>query len=315
MFGPKSFDEAKEQYNAVVPVVSKLHSIQQDVRPIGQRRRKWERIVKVSETCYGLSDGNYSDMWSTGFDKTYVNNMMPILWERREDGDYMRLRGVVEGHTSHGRVEFLHQYLPSHMSAHAKNGKLYIWWGGKAFYLPKTKYKWNHQTNTASEDDKMFLEFKHVGDNKFERVNLIVAASTRINIPAKKRLKPYIQSFFDWVCVMRNMMVCTHEAREEYVKQLHTWAYENKIDISNTFYRILPNTIDSTAMQQIIVDPAHPMRTAIGALLLYELDLVNWRGEPLDHKYPSEKEFKRRVAARYNVWVTKALNLYKQEEF
>lgn len=55
------FADAEARYNNTKPVVSKLHTLEQDVRPIGARTRKWERIIKVSDTCYALSCGGRVD--------------------------------------------------------------------------------------------------------------------------------------------------------------------------------------------------------------------------------------------------------------
>ena len=47
--------EAK--YNSTKPVISKNHTLEQDIRPIGERRYKWQRIKKLSDTCYAFLDG------------------------------------------------------------------------------------------------------------------------------------------------------------------------------------------------------------------------------------------------------------------
>ena len=52
-----SFKDVVKHYENIKPLVSKLHTREDDIRPIGDRNRKWERIVKVSRNCYALSDG------------------------------------------------------------------------------------------------------------------------------------------------------------------------------------------------------------------------------------------------------------------
>ena len=57
-----SFHEVAKHYNSIKPLVSKLHTREDDIRPIGDRARKHERIVKISNNCYALSDGyHYGD--------------------------------------------------------------------------------------------------------------------------------------------------------------------------------------------------------------------------------------------------------------
>lgn len=311
--GLKTFDEVVERYNAVVPLVSKHHTLSQDIRPISYRRRKWERIVKISDTCYGLSDGYYSDMHGQRFSEEFMHGMMPITWEKREDGEYLRIRGVTQGHTTHTRLSFLQTHLPRLMSAVAEHGKLYITYNGNKFYLPKTMYGWDHQSNKASEDDGMFLLFKRVGDDKFERVNSLMATSTHVDIEAKKRLKPYIQSFFNWACGMRHLFEGDYTARNEYVDQLTKWADANKVQRQSYFRRIdNANVIDSMELRKIVIDPDHPMRTAFAVTMLCEINLFSWNGVPVEIR---SEEHIREFKARYNRWITKVLNLYKVETY
>lgn len=312
--GLKTFDEVVERYNAVVPLVSKHHTLSQDIRPISYRRRKWERIVKISDTCYALSDGYYTNMYGgQGFTEEYMNGMMPIMWEKRADGEYLRIRGMVQGHTTHGRLSFLQVHLPRMMSAVAEHGKLYITYNGNKFYLPKTTYRWDYQNNKASEDDSMFLLFKRVGNMKFERVNSLMATSGHIDIEEKKRLKPYIQSFFNWACGMRHLFEGDHAARNEYVHQLTEWADTNKVQRQSYFHRIdCPNVIDSMELRKIVTDPDHPMRTAFAVTMLCEVGLFNWNGVPVEIR---SEEHIREFKAKYNRWITKVLNLYKVEAY
>ena len=313
-YGLKTFDEVVERYNAVVPLVSKHHTLSQDIRPIGYRRRKWERIVKISDTCYGLSDGYYSDMHGGhGFSEEFMHGMMPIMWEKRADGEYLRIRGMSQGHTTHGRLSFLQVHLPPLMSAVAEHGKLYITYDGNKFYLPKTIYGWDYQSNKASEDDGMFLLFKRVGDNKFERVNSLMATSTHIDIELKKRLKPHIQYFFDWACSIRHLFKVDFVVKNEYIGHIIDWADENKVQRQSYINSISsPNTFDPMALRQMVIDLDHPMRTAFAVNMLCEVGLFTWDGTPKELK--AEDDIKK-IKASYNRWITKVLNLYKVEAY
>lgn len=309
----KTFDEVVERYNAVVPLVSKHHTLSQDIRPIGYRRRKWERIVKISDTCYALSDGYYGGVYGCSFSEEYMNGMMPIVWEKRADGEYLRIRGMVQGHTTHGRLSFLQVHLPPLMSAVAEHGKLYITYEGKKHYLPKTKYEWNPQLGKATEDDGMFLLFKRVGNMKFERANSLMATSTHIDIELKKRLKPHIQYFFDWACSIRHLFKVDFVVKNEYIGHIIDWADENKVQRQSYINSIdSPNTFDPMALRQMVIDPDHPMRTAFAVNMLCEVGLFTWDGTPKELK--AEADIKR-IKASYNRWITKVLNLYKVETY
>ena len=56
-----TFHRVEEMYNTTKPIVSKKHPLHHDIRPLGPRNRKWERIKKFSYNCYGLMDGGSYD--------------------------------------------------------------------------------------------------------------------------------------------------------------------------------------------------------------------------------------------------------------
>ena len=51
-----SFDEVVNHYENVKPMGG-ISNKGKDVRPMGDRKRKYERIVKISDNCYALSEG------------------------------------------------------------------------------------------------------------------------------------------------------------------------------------------------------------------------------------------------------------------
>ena len=55
------FDEVVSWYERTKPIVSKNHTLSHDVRPIHERKRKWERIKRIDENTYALCDGNYGN--------------------------------------------------------------------------------------------------------------------------------------------------------------------------------------------------------------------------------------------------------------
>ena len=56
-----TFDEVASYYERIKPLRG-ANNVGKDIRPIGDRKRKHERIVKVSDNCYALSDGwHYGD--------------------------------------------------------------------------------------------------------------------------------------------------------------------------------------------------------------------------------------------------------------
>ena len=54
------FDYIANLYANTKPLVSKCHTLEEDIRPIGDRNRKYERIKKMNDKCYILQDGYHS---------------------------------------------------------------------------------------------------------------------------------------------------------------------------------------------------------------------------------------------------------------
>jgi hypothetical protein len=53
-----SFDDVVSEYNKTVPIRGARKA--EDLRPLGQRRKWWERIIKVNENTYVLDDGGWT---------------------------------------------------------------------------------------------------------------------------------------------------------------------------------------------------------------------------------------------------------------
>ena len=77
-----TFDEAAKHYAETRPIVSCNHTKEQDIRPIGERRRKWERIEHVNRNKYVLHDMlPCATEWGT----PYLARP-PVVW-REETGE------------------------------------------------------------------------------------------------------------------------------------------------------------------------------------------------------------------------------------
>ena len=149
-----SFREVAKHYNSIKPLVSKLHTREDDIRPIGDRKRKEERIVKVSNNCYALSDGyHYGDdkfyPWSitetehvNGEWKTTVcldrlgsmRRYAPIVWSRNALGiEKVEIRNITGGDSGYSiqRYDFLYRHMPRGMHfIRGNNARQYISLGG-----------------------------------------------------------------------------------------------------------------------------------------------------------------------------------------
>lgn len=148
------FADAEARYNNTKPVVSKHHTLEQDVRPVGKRARKWERVVRVDANTYALSCGGYADpvfMWGPG-DKTSRDQypitaaetarLSPIVWRKHKDGtETITIRNGA-GTWQHNHVySFISRALPRELWFHqTRVGKQFIYnrSQGQTVHLPKT---------------------------------------------------------------------------------------------------------------------------------------------------------------------------------
>ncbi len=138
-----TFDEVADLYARVKPLRGKHKP--DDVRPIGKRSRKTERVVKIDDNTYLLTDSHWGDpvftWWGTcdGAPRTVSREeqimLAPIVWRRHPDGSetvtVRNASGVWGQHN--GRYDFLWCHLPRGLTFCMKrNGEHYISRGGVA---------------------------------------------------------------------------------------------------------------------------------------------------------------------------------------
>jgi hypothetical protein len=166
-----SFDDVVKAYNEIVPIRGARAN--EDLRPLAERRYWWMRVVKVTDNKYALCDGHWA--WSNHInnDNHVREQTAPILWERKDDGDYISIRNHMNGGMSVSRYTFLQNFLPRSMYFHYPQGegKHFVNHGGAEHYLPKFKgnMDWQAKTFEMIQDNK--LVFKANGDGNFTRVN------------------------------------------------------------------------------------------------------------------------------------------------
>lgn len=148
------FADAEARYNNTKPLVSKHHTLEQDVRPVGNRARKWERIVRLDPNTYALSCGGHADpvfTWggsSQPFRDQYpitaaeVARLSPIVWRKHKDGtETITIRnGAGPWHHNHV-YSFIGRALPRELwFRQTRIGKQFIYnrSQGQTVHLPKT---------------------------------------------------------------------------------------------------------------------------------------------------------------------------------
>lgn len=313
-----SFDEVAAHYASVKPIVSKNHTLQDDIRPVGPRRYKWEAIVKVNDNTYALTDGYYNNTYGRAYPDGFVTAMYPIIWTRENGCDYVRIRNGLGNGAFNSRYIFLENYLPVGMSFALWQGKQYIHIheGVQKYLLPKTTSlvgSWGHDatgktTYNAGQDAGEFLKFKVLGDRKYERVgDLIPVKLGHIDRQAKKEVIKDLDAFFDWMSIMAPMLgrsVATHSQYIDNNKEILAFAFPNVDHNTFSYYDGL-NKLSKDMVLNILRDEQHPMRVNIMYALLYDL-------RELCEGIQSKEEYKR-VRAKYMRHMHQLLDLYKTE--
>lgn len=167
-----SFDGIATLYNSIEPLRGKRKSW--DIRPLSKRAKWWNRIIKVDDSTYALSDGQYAANYGRGQHVLYDSlelllDTAPIIWRRKPDGDYIQVRSDFNyGSTS--RYEFLSTYLPYKLR-HQYNTSGQHWLcdmnTNERYLLLHGKIRFTD--NKVSEYEDKALEFK-VLTNGFELV-------------------------------------------------------------------------------------------------------------------------------------------------
>lgn len=313
-----SFDEVAAHYASVKPIVSKHHTLQDDIRPVGPRRYKWEAIVKVNDNTYALTDGYYSNTYGRAYPDGFVEAMYPIVWTREDGCDYVRIRNGLGNHAFNSRYIFLENYLPVGMSFALWQGKQYIHVheGVQKYLLPKTLSLVGAWSNTATgkptynagQDAGEFLKFKVLGDRKYERVgDLIPVKLGHINRQAKKEVIKDLDAFFDWMSIMAPMLGRSAVTHSQYIdnnKEILAFAFPNVDHNTFSYYDGL-NKLSKDMVLNILRDEQHPMRVNTMYVLLYDL-------RELADGIRDKDEYKR-VRAKYMRHMHQLLDLYKTE--
>jgi hypothetical protein len=288
-----SFDAVANAYNSIKPI--RGARADQDLRPLTERRYWWNRVVKITDTKYALSDGYWA--WSGGFENSIREQTCPILWERKEDGDYITVRNHLNGGTAVSRYDFLKSFLPQGMFFHYPQGggKHFVSHGGVDHFLPKFRgdMDWNNKTFTMTEDNK--LVFKAEGDGNFTRVNNLQPMRTRrIDKEIDAQYKPKMKEMWDWMCTVLPVMGDSlGDAKNEYSKDLT----EGKAG-----YWYWERYVDKNLVREILDNPEHDLRMALAGLSAYQASAITGgRFEPNKDSYAAFRNCMRKVGGMFAV--------------
>ena len=269
-----TFNEVVTRYEQIKPVVSVCHTREQDIRPIGQRKRKFERIRKVDPETYCLLDGGYGNTLNRGRTLTpqFEQDMAPIMWKREADGDHIYIRNCTVGSMHMSRYIFLQDYLPSNAAfRYTKQGEHYVCAktpaGWETFPLPKTRYLWDYkQWTKAATDDGRRLKFRANEDGTFTRVGESFTADLpTVDKELKKQWKQKIDAFYTQAGALAPMLGVSRKEADTYKTNILSWCEDNNVESTRNGIMF---HLSTELARQIVAQEDHPLRIAMIALVV-----------------------------------------------
>lgn len=328
-----SFAEVEKMYNDTKPVVSKNHTKAEDIRPIGDRRRKWERIKKISDDCYVVLDGGYGDdifgfsLWNEDYTGATIEEVVafaPIKWERKPCGnEFVTIRNGVGEYAHTGRYQFLDRNIPTGLTFIVQNGKQFVGLrhDAKRYYLPKgkdvpkswheyrksqgygvTKETYTHDPRNAE------LVFMRVNDSwrlAQDEHTLPKPPRTLVKKEVKQRYKDDIENFRQYVFAIAPMMDVydsdswrgySWEQNQQMNHDFHQTCAEEFPDLVTPNTRNLRlDTVPSDIALRMLIDYNSKVRYYLAYQFAIHSDIARMQTE----------EDTKRVKSQFTRWVNK----------
>jgi len=260
-----TFAEVEAWYNKTKPLVSKHHTIEQDVRPIGNRTRKYERIIKINDNCYAFSHGGYYDpVFSWGYTEpmkampltpTDIARCAPIVWKRAKDGTETVTVRNGQGKWQHNsRYSFLKRALPRGLGFYivGHTGTHVIQTKTDRFFLPKTRtvppyvyemykregtgpkassYRAKQLKTSTDKADGLHMTFERKEKDwvLVSKRHVETVKRIRVDLAGKKQFKSHIFKLWQWSMTMYPMMrtQLNWQFRSDLNKEITAWCKEN----------------------------------------------------------------------------------------
>jgi len=335
-----SFGKVATLYESIKPLVSKCHTRDQDIRPIGDRTRKHERIKKINDNCYVLMDGYYTgdDVfrgWSTGNAASYgvpteaeIIKLAPIVWRKHRDGSTtIKVRNGSGRFSHNARYAFLNRCLPRGLGFSITYGKQYVHCAGARHYLAKSNTVAAHalpkgkrsmwDKHYTAHDDGAALTFRiKDGEIRYHSGGKAkpIPDVQRIDKVSKTKMKPHLDKFRQWTFTMaalwdfswqgsRVQMQTINRVTEGWCKRHGRQHRHNLIH----FFAENPNLC-----KEIIRNENHELRAALGYTVLYNTNYNELIGLQPDHWIVSGTgTTQKSVKQQYNAQINKVCGFIK----
>ena len=278
----RSFQHVANEYNDTLPVNEreydrndpdrKPYGKSRNIRPMDNRSRKWERILKVSDTCYALMGGHtYGDDVHTPwrFKKAkaspeVVASYAPIAWHRIGEDDVVSVSNAHYGHaTSH--ISFLNTWLPRGIDFVNQNGKHLL-----LVQQPDGPHKYS--LRRADPDEKQVkynsfnLKFKSNGDGTFTPYKLPEVATKvsrkRVDMALKRRFKVRLEEFNQWVMAMGPLFPKDWKSKEEAQRAANEYIQKVPSYHNHRIWRV--DSIPAEIAREALIHHDHPLRMYLG---------------------------------------------------
>ena len=285
-----TFEQVEAKYNSVKPLVSKHHKREDDIRPLGDRRRKWEHIERVDSNKYVLHDAviNNSTRLDGASNSYYANytSRPPITWERKDGKEFVTVRPNIQLSHDTSRFQFLRAYLPSglYFDNHTKHGRHVI--NNVFIARPRdTKDKTDYHLTFERND----LMWKCVTEPW---------AETRPVVDKEKKaeLRADLEQFYEWICSVGLLLDVGYDNVRHLEYEAHNHIQSHSIS----------NRLDFPVKValQILKDYNHPLRIHLATNFLLRTDI----------KSIETTEDQQEFRAKYNSWMNKAFGLTIDKE-
>jgi hypothetical protein len=329
------FDAVEQRYNTTKPLGGTKHK-GQDVRPIGDRNRKWERIVKIDDDCYALSDGYHRGdavfpAWGRPDLVADMEKFAPIVWRRYGQGvEKVTIRNGTGPYQHNTRYMFLSRHMPAGLTfVQTQQGKQFVRMRGvdttlflaKGTHVTAAEYAdlLKHRADKANTpfravndwatgtEDTTSLTFLRVGTGQWEFIsnNGVAPPVPRVIVDAeaKAQYKDAIKQFCDWALTMYPMLdIQSFSVRHEYDQQISDWCKENKVQ--HRAWGAMSRRFSSDVLRSIVADADHPLRVALMVAMVFETEIYL---RPIQ-----SKEELSRVRGRMNNWMNNSLKFKKK---
>jgi len=275
----RSFQHVANEYNDIKPVDErgvgtnqKPYGTSRNIRPISNRTRKWERIQKISNTCYALMCGytlgdtvyyawRYKNVQTT---PAIVASYAPIAWHRIGEDDVVSVSNSGFSHpTAHH--QFLRTWLPRGLTLVNRNGKHLLRVlqpdGLKEYSLRKATC---HETDVRT--NSFNLQFKSNGDGTFTPYKLPEVATKairkRVDVRLKRRFKVRLEEFNQWVMAMGPLFPKDWRSRDEAQKAANDYIQTVPGYPTHSVWR--PTDVPADIAREVLIHHDHPLRMYLG---------------------------------------------------